>query len=187
MEVRIKDALYGTICHKRENGRRRRIFTPLNEQPMPSEVISLHRAYIKNKWSPEYKRRVSSWTDDRPTAVVEYIGTFPGFSPHGNDLKTRPRKYIRTKLLKQMKCDASMHKPSEVIRKRANQLAPYARLFTSGVFQELSTADNRYYVTTVKKIVALVRPKYEATAISSLELESKARKYATRMHKLWRQ
>ena len=77
MEVRIKDALNGTICHKRENGRRRRIFTPLNEQQMPSEVISLHRAYVKNKRNPEYKRRVS-WSDDRTTAVVEYIGTFPG-------------------------------------------------------------------------------------------------------------
>ena len=122
--------------------------------------------------------------DDRPTAVVEYIGTFPGFAPHGNYRKKEQQKYIRTKLkiLKQIKCDASMHKLSEGI-----QLAPYARLFTSGVFQELSTADNGYYVTTVKKIVALARPKEEATTISSLELEHKARKYATRMPKLWRQ
>ena len=78
-------------------GTRRRIFTPLNEPPMPSEVISLHRAYVKNKRNPEYKRRVSSWTDDRPTAVVECLGTFPRFAPHGNDRKTRPRKYVRTK------------------------------------------------------------------------------------------
>ena len=46
-EMTIKETLYGTICHKREMGRSRRIFTPLNEQPVPSEVISLHRAYVK--------------------------------------------------------------------------------------------------------------------------------------------
>ena len=48
-------------------------------------------------------------------------------------------------------------------------MAPYARLFTTGAFQELSTADNGYYVAIVKMVIAESGPRSEATAIEALE------------------
>ena len=50
-----------------------------------------------------------------------------------------------------------------------NLLAPYARLFATGVFQELSTADNGYFVAIMKTIIKEAGPKSEADAIGFLE------------------
>ena len=71
------DTLYGTINHKRGNGRRRRVFSPLSKQPMPCKVISLHRACVKNKRSAEYQRRIS-WTEDQkqPLSNISIIKMF---------------------------------------------------------------------------------------------------------------
>ena len=52
---------------------------------------------------------------------------------------------------------------------RLHFMAPYARLFTTGAFQELSTADNGYYVAIVKMVIAESGPRSEATAVEALE------------------
>ena len=50
-----------------------------------------------------------------------------------------------------------------------NLLAPYARLFSTGVFQELSTADNGYFAAIMKTIISEAGPQSEAEAIGFLE------------------
>ena len=89
--VTMKDSLYGTTCTKRVTGGRHVVFTALSRQPLPHEVIHLHKAYAKHKHDESYRRRIS-WTDDKPVAVVEYLGTFPRFGPHGGDLGQRSRR-----------------------------------------------------------------------------------------------
>ena len=44
--------------------------------------------------------------------------------------------------------------------------APYVTLFTSGVFRDLSTAENGFYVAAVKKIIALAGPKGSPRSLS---------------------
>ena len=51
----------------------------------------------------------------------------------------------------------------------SNVLALYARLFTTGVFQDLCTADNGYYVAIIKVIIAEAGPKSEASTVEALE------------------
>ena len=89
--VTMKDSLYGTTCAKRVKGGRHVVFTALSRQPLPHEVIHLHKAYAKHKRDESYRRRIS-WTDDKPVAVVEYLGKFPRFGPHGGDLSQRWRQ-----------------------------------------------------------------------------------------------
>ena len=48
-------------------------------------------------------------------------------------------------------------------------LAPYARIFTTGAFQELSTAENGYYVAVIKTVIAESGPSNEATVVEALE------------------
>ena len=118
-EVTRKDSLYGITHKKQEKGKRQAIFTPLTKQPLPDEVIHLHRAYAKHSLNKEYRRRIS-WRDDKTIAVAEYLGTFPGFAPHGGNRSERPRKYIRTKplILDHVKHEALTQTPSEVMQKR---------------------------------------------------------------------
>ena len=118
-EVTRTDSVYGITHKKQEKGKRQAIFTPLTKQPLPDEVIHLHRAYVKHSLNKEYRRRIS-WRDDKTIAVAEYMGTFPGFAPHGGNRSERPRKYIRTKplILDHIKHEALTQTPSEVMQKR---------------------------------------------------------------------
>ena len=117
-EVTRKDSLYGITHVKQEKGKRQTIFTPLTKQPLPHEVIHLHRAYVKHSLNKEYRRRIS-WTDDKTTAVVEYSGTF---APHGGTNCERPRKCIRAKpvILNHIKHETQTQTqtPSEVMQTR---------------------------------------------------------------------
>ena len=91
------NSVYGKICHKRiKGGRRQRIFTPLEKQPDPSDVIALHRAYAKHAQSPNYQRKIS-WNDDREAAIVEYIWRYPGRAFHEGRQHSREREYVVTK------------------------------------------------------------------------------------------
>ena len=91
IQVTMKDSLYGTRCAKRVPGGRQMVFTPLSRQPLPHEVIRLHRAYAKHSLNKDYQRRIT-WMDDNTTAIVEYVGTFPRLGPHGGDLSQRWRQ-----------------------------------------------------------------------------------------------
>ena len=102
IEVITKNSLYGIPFEMRVKGgrhSRKRVFTPLSKQPLPHEIIHLHRAYAKHKHDESYRRRIS-WMDDKPVAVVEYLGTFPRFGPleRSQQPKKRSRRKKRVKL-----------------------------------------------------------------------------------------
>ena len=98
-EIMEKDNLYGTIFQKRIEGKRKRVFVPLDPQPKEENIFKLHRAYSKHAKDANYCRRISWITRsvDLPlVAVAEYLGIFPGHEPHGNSTKNS-RMYIRSK------------------------------------------------------------------------------------------
>ena len=59
-----------------------------------------------------------SWTDDREAAIAEYVGTFPGSTPHGNTKNARPRQYMRTKpdIIDTIRIYILKATPSEVVQ-----------------------------------------------------------------------
>ncbi|KAK7108117.1 hypothetical protein V1264_015910 [Littorina saxatilis] len=91
-QVLLKDGKY---CFRRQENRQI-VFVPLD--PQPSEVITLHRYYVKHGASPGYEKRVS-WLSSDPTvaaiAVHEYKGTMTHESVHGRTGSGNPGNYIR--------------------------------------------------------------------------------------------
>ncbi|CAC5406025.1 unnamed protein product [Mytilus coruscus] len=63
----------------------KKIFYPLDTQPLSDNVIELFRHYSTLKKDSSYKRRVS-WLGghENQIALVEYSGKFSGLVPHGN-------------------------------------------------------------------------------------------------------
>ncbi|XP_013388573.1 uncharacterized protein LOC106157457 [Lingula anatina] len=89
-QLKFCDGLY--CVRKYINGKL--TYQPLH--PQPEETVTLQRYYTTLKADNSYKRRVS-WVQERPhVALVEYVGKFPGRTPHGNSTSSG-RNYIRTK------------------------------------------------------------------------------------------
>lgn len=59
-------------------------FTQVNPQPADGSVLEVFRYYSKLKKDLTYQRRIT-WLGNG----VEYLGVFPGLSPHGNSSKSK--------------------------------------------------------------------------------------------------
>lgn len=72
-------------------------YVPIDPQPKKNEVVIIHRYYTHLKKDNKYKKRVT-WLGDggleSKFSVVEYVGKFPGLTPHGNS--RHATEYIRT-------------------------------------------------------------------------------------------
>ncbi|XP_076102019.1 uncharacterized protein LOC143071537 [Mytilus galloprovincialis] len=96
----------------------KKIFYPLDTQPLSDNIIELIRHYSTLKKDSTYKRRVS-WLGEHKNhlALVEYSGTFPGLMPHGNSKKDKV--YVRTpaKVMSEMSDLLHQDKPLDVYNK----------------------------------------------------------------------
>ena len=72
------------------------VYVPVESQPKPEDVIVIKQYYATHKKNNSFRKRVT-WLENVPTAicdtsrpsilttaVVEYIGKYPGLQPHGN-------------------------------------------------------------------------------------------------------
>ena len=72
--VILQCGVYGT--EKRMSGRK--VFVPLEQQPMEDQILKVHCTYKTLKADTRYKRRVTWIEQSRMSlACVEYIGRFP--------------------------------------------------------------------------------------------------------------
>ena len=88
----------GRYCHEVQVNKKR-VYVPLD----PHSLLEIQRHYATLKASDGYRRRIT-WLNKIPpsimtslpaTALVEYVGQFPGAAPHGNS-KQPEKQYIRT-------------------------------------------------------------------------------------------
>jgi hypothetical protein len=66
----------------------------LEPQPAESDVVTIKRYYATSKKDKNYNRRITSLNGKDFFPIVEYLGSFPGLSAHGN--KKKNSEYIRT-------------------------------------------------------------------------------------------
>ncbi|XP_052099805.1 uncharacterized protein LOC127734145 isoform X2 [Mytilus californianus] len=96
----------------------KKIYYPLDTQPLSDNIIELFRHYSTLKKDSSYKRRVS-WLGghENHIALVEYSGEFPGLVPHGNS--KNDKKYVRTpaSVMSEMSDLLHQDKPSDVYNK----------------------------------------------------------------------
>jgi hypothetical protein len=80
--VFVKDGKY---CRERNLSRGDYVYCELNPQPSDEDVVVLRHYYTTLRSSSDYKRRIS-WIDGEmgTAALVEYTGSFPGHTSHGN-------------------------------------------------------------------------------------------------------
>ena len=133
--LRLRSGIYCKLRYKNKQEQ----YIPIDPQPNPDDVLTVHRLYQKlqepsSKDKNKFKRRVT-WIEKSEStlqgippaiAIVEYIGTYPGRGFHGN-VKDEERNapFVRTKphVMQKLKSELK-HRSVKDVERQLNRETP---------------------------------------------------------------
>ncbi|XP_065321173.1 uncharacterized protein LOC135928628 [Gordionus sp. m RMFG-2023] len=176
----IKDGLFGKSTTKRYN----HIFIAAKPQPNPQDLVILNRYYTKLKNCETYKRRIchldkhlnSSVHLIQSIFIVEYIGTYPGLFPHGNN-RNYSGVYSRTPvcIMRQIK-EKVVHQPpkdvyQDLIANEENYFTPRdIKQIRNIQFNELHKNDSCYLKNFSDQINELLKNIHKYPILKKIDI-----------------